>query len=88
MQVLSLALLIGLSIQHCQKLWCKSQMQLRSGVAEWPAAAALNPPLAWELPYAAGAAIKIEKKKYRLYSLCYTIYLCTLFTLYMVVCIP
>ena len=28
-----LALLSGLRIQHCCELWCRSQMQLRSGVA-------------------------------------------------------
>ena len=36
-------------------------MQLRSGVAvavAWPAASALIRPLAWELPYAAGVALK------------------------------
>ena len=32
-------------------LWCR------------PAAAALIQPLAWELPYASGAALKIKKKK-------------------------
>ena len=32
-------------------LWCR------------PAAAAPIPPLAWELPYAAGAALKSKKKK-------------------------
>ena len=31
--VLSLALLSGLSIQHCHELWCMSQAQLGSGVA-------------------------------------------------------
>ena len=29
----SLALLRGLRIRHCHELWCRSQMQLRSGVA-------------------------------------------------------
>ena len=29
----------------------------------WPAAAALIGPLAWELPYPAGVAIKRKKKK-------------------------
>ena len=33
MQVQSLALLNGLSIQHCHELWCGSQMQLGSPVA-------------------------------------------------------
>ena len=31
--VQSLALLIGLRIQHCHELWCKLQMQLVSEVA-------------------------------------------------------
>ena len=31
-QVQSLALLIGLRTQHCHKLWCSSQIRLRSGV--------------------------------------------------------
>ena len=33
LQVRSLVLLTGLKIQHCCELWCRSQMQLRSGVA-------------------------------------------------------
>ena len=33
LRVRSLALLSGLRIQHCHELWCRSQMQLRSGVA-------------------------------------------------------
>ena len=33
MQVQFLASLSGLRIQHCQKLWCRSQMRLRSGIA-------------------------------------------------------
>ena len=33
MQVRSLASLSGLRIQRCYELWCRSQMQLRSGVA-------------------------------------------------------
>ena len=32
-QVRSLASLSGLRIQHCRELWCRSQLQLRSGVA-------------------------------------------------------
>ena len=40
-------------------------MQLGSGVLLWfrPEAAVLIQPLAWELTYAAGAAIKIKLKK-------------------------
>ena len=33
MLVQSLALLSGLSIQHCSELWSRLQMQLGSGVA-------------------------------------------------------
>ena len=32
-QVQSLALLSGLGIQHCCKLWCRSKKRFRSGVA-------------------------------------------------------
>ena len=33
LQVLSLASLGGLRIQHCCELWCRSQIWLRSGIA-------------------------------------------------------
>ena len=33
LQVLSLASLSGLKIRCCHELWCRSQTQLRSGVA-------------------------------------------------------
>ena len=33
MQVQSLALFRGLRIQHSRELWCRLQMQLRSGVS-------------------------------------------------------
>ena len=67
MWVRSPALLSGLSIQcHCE-LWRRSQIWLRSGIAAagWhrPAAATPIPPLAWETPYATGAAIKRKKKE-------------------------
>ena len=61
MWVGSLALLSALRIKHYHELWCRSQMWLRSGVA-WlwcrPAAADLIRPLAWELTYTTGAALK------------------------------
>ena len=43
-------------------------MQLGPGmaVAIWPAGAALIRPLAWEIPYAAGVALKRKKKKHRI----------------------
>ena len=63
-RVQSLASLSGLRIWCCQKQWCRPQM--RWGPALWlrcrSTAAALIPPLAWELPYAAGAVLKREKK--------------------------
>ena len=64
MWVQSLALLSGAGIHCCHELWCKLQVQLRS-VLLWhrPAAAVPIPPLAWELPYAAGLAVKKKKKK-------------------------
>ena len=64
--VRSLALLNGLRIQRCRELWCRSQTQLGSGVAvalARPVATALIRPLAWEPPYAAGAAQRNSKKK-------------------------
>ena len=45
-QVRSLGLLSGLGIWRCRELWCR------------PAATALFQPLAWELSYATGAALK------------------------------
>ena len=50
-QVRSLAFLSGLRIWCCCKLWYRSQMQLQFD------------PLAWELPYAAGVALKKKNKK-------------------------
>ena len=46
-------------------LWCRSQTWLGSGVASlWHllAAAAPTGPLAWELPYAMGVALKKQNK--------------------------
>ena len=57
-QVKSLALLSGLRMWCCRELWCGSQMWLGVAVAEAPIR-----PLAWKLPYAAGAALKSKKKK-------------------------
>ena len=47
----SLTSLRGLRIWCCRELWC------------WLAAVALIRPLAWEPPYAAGAALKSNKKR-------------------------
>ena len=55
----SLTSLSGVRIQHCPKLWCMLQMRLGSSVA---VIVAPIRPLAWELPYAAGAALKKKKK--------------------------
>ena len=50
-QVRSPALLSGLRIWHCRELGYR------------PAATALIQPLAWELPYAVGVALKRQEKK-------------------------
>ena len=71
----SLPLLSGLTVRRCRELWCRLQTRLGSRVAValalWrrPVATALIQPLAWEPPYAAGAAQEItattkrQKKK-------------------------
>ena len=51
LQVQSLALLSRLRIQCCRELWCRL------------AAAALIRPLAWESPYAVGAALEKAKRQ-------------------------
>ena len=48
--VQSLALLSGLRIRHCRELWCRL------------AATAPIRPLAWEPPYAKGAALEKTKR--------------------------
>ena len=65
-QVQSLALLSGLRVWRCHKLWCRSKMRLRSYIAVAVcrlAAIALTGPLAWESPYAAGGAALKSKAK-------------------------
>ena len=61
----SLALLSGLGIQHCCKLWHKSQMWLESSttvaVVQASAAAPIQT-LAQELPYVPGVAVEKKKK--------------------------
>ena len=63
----SLALLSGLTIRCCQELWARLKMQLGSSVAVavavGPAATAPIGPLAWELPYAMGPALKKRLNK-------------------------
>ena len=66
LQVRSLALLNGLRIQCCCALCCR--LQKGSDLALlclWcrPAAIALIQPIAWDLPYAVGVALKSKKKK-------------------------
>ena len=65
-QVQSLALLIGLRIWHCQSYGAGCRHGSDPTVL-WlwrrPAATAPTGPLAWELPYAADAALKRQKKK-------------------------
>ena len=71
LRVRSLALLSGLKIWRCRELWCRLQTRLGSGVAVAlvlagvGAATAPIRPLAWEPPYATGAALKRQKKKKR-----------------------
>ena len=68
LQVESLALLSELRIWRCRELWCGLQTRLGSCVV-WlwrrPVAAAPIGPLAWEPPYATGAAQEMAKKKKR-----------------------
>ena len=64
--VQSLASLSELRIQHRHELWYRSQMWLRFHVPRlWWRPAAVDPirPLAWEPPYARGAALKRKKIK-------------------------
>ena len=71
MQVRSLASLSGLRIWDCCELWWRLQMPLRSHVAVPVASAeatALIRPLAWEPPYAVGAAPKGQKTKKKVLS--------------------
>ena len=51
LRVRSLALLSGLRMRRCRELWCR------------PAATAPIQPLAWELPYAVGAALEKTKRQ-------------------------
>ena len=59
MSVRSLALLSGLSIFCCHKSWLQMQLGSQAAVA----AAAPIRPLAWELPYATGAALKTKPEQ-------------------------
>ena len=61
-----LASLSGLSIWQCRELWCRSQTHSNLALL-WLwyrlVATALIRPLAWELPYAVGTALKKKKAK-------------------------
>ena len=74
MRVWSLASLGGLRIRRCRELWCRLQTWFRSHIAIAVAVAVAVAvvqagscssvlTLAWELPYAAGAAIKKKKER-------------------------
>ena len=72
MWIQSLAPVSGLRIQHWCELLCKSQTGLRSPVG-WQIAALIHP-LAWELPYAAGATLKSKNNKINKIKCCVSIY--------------
>ena len=78
-QVRPLASLSGLRIWHCHELWYRSQMWLGSTLL-WlwyrPAGAALIRPLAWEIPYAPGLALKSKIIIIFIEDLPYTSYTC------------
>jgi len=67
-QVWSLASFSGLRIQHCHELW-GSRRRSSDLALLWlwcrPAVVAPTRPSAWELPYAAGVALKRQKIKKR-----------------------
>ena len=67
MRVRSLFSISGLRIQHCRELWCRLKTWLRSLLWLWLwcrlAATPPTRPLAWELPYTSGAALKSKKQK-------------------------
>ena len=63
-QVWPLASLSRLRIWHGHELWCRSQMQLGSGIAvavAWASGYSPIRPLACKLPYAVGVAPKRQK---------------------------
>ena len=63
--VQSLALLSGLRIHHSHELCCWLQTRCLDPMSLWlwykPAAAALIRPLAWDLPYVTGSALKSKQ---------------------------
>ena len=71
-QVRSLASLSGLRIPHCHELWCRLKTDLAL-LWLWyrQAATVLIRPLAWELPYAMGAALKTNNNTNNNNNYCY-----------------
>ena len=64
-RVQSMALLSGLRIQRCSELWCGCRHSLDPSLQRpWRRLATIAPirALAWELPYATGAALKSKNK--------------------------
>ena len=61
---LILALLGGLRIRCCRKLWCRLKARLGSGVAVAVSAIAPIQPLAWEIPCHWCSPKKTQKKQY------------------------
>ena len=60
----SLASLSGLRIWRCPELWCRLQGRLDPALLwQWytPTTTVPIPQLAWDFPYATGAALKSEK---------------------------
>ena len=64
-QVESLASPSGLRIWRCYELWCRSQMQLKSGCCCGAAATTPIQPLASEPPYATGEALKRQTTQFK-----------------------
>ena len=65
MWVWSLALLSVLRIWCCHELWCRSQTRYLALLWLWCRLVVVAPirPLSWELPYAAGMALKSKQEK-------------------------
>ena len=75
LRVRSLALLSRLRIRHCHELWCRSKTWLNLALLWlWHRLAATAPirPLAWDPPYAMGAALeKAKRLKTKIYIYIY-----------------
>ena len=62
-EIQSLALVSGLRIWRCHEMCCRSWARLGSGVAVAVVCAGGYSSDSWELPYAAGVALRQKKKK-------------------------